>query len=67
MLVFEFGVVETPEFGEPGLISLLFILDFVVPFVSDLTLLWVLPPSEELLDAFCCASLSCLRNFARLF
>lgn len=67
ILVLELGVVETPEWGDPGLISLVLILDLVVPLDSDLTLLCVFVPSEELLEAFCCAKRSCLRNFALLF
>lgn len=37
MLVLEFGVVDIPELGDPGLTSLLGVDDLVVPLASDLT------------------------------
>lgn len=63
----EFGVVEIPECGEPGFMSLLPRLDLVLPLLSALMLGWVLAPSLELLEVFCWANRSCLRNFARRF
>lgn len=59
--VLELGVVETAESGDPGLTSFGVVLPF--DLLSDLTL----PESEELFETFCWASLSCFRNFARLF
>lgn len=55
----EFGVVDTVEFGEPGLISLGVV--FPTDFPSDL-----IDESDVVFVAFCCAKRSCLRNLARL-
>jgi hypothetical protein len=67
LLVFELGVVEMLECGDPGLISLLPFKLLVLPFVSALMLVGGFEFSLELLDAFCCASRSCFRNFALRF
>lgn len=64
ILVFELGVVDIPELGEPGLISLLPKFDFELPLFSALIFGCV---SLDVFDAFCCAKRSCLRNFALLF
>lgn len=56
----EFGVVDTVEFGEPGLISFGVVLP--TDFPSDL-----IGESDVVFVTFCCARRSCLRNFARLF
>lgn len=55
----EFGVVDTADIGEPGRMS------FGVVLPADL--LSVLISESELLDTFCWAIRSCLRNFARRF
>ena len=58
----EFGVVETLDKGELGLMS------FVDPdFVSHFTCVSESLVELELLLTFCCANLSCFRNFARRF
>lgn len=68
LLVFEFGVVDTLECGEPGFTSLLLVRgDFVLPLDSALIFVVGLGLSEVMLEAFCCANRSCLRNFALLF
>lgn len=66
-LVLELGVVDIPEWGEPGLTSLLVKFDFVVPLLSALMFGWEFDPSVELFEAFCWANLSCFLNFALLF
>lgn len=67
ILVFELGVVEIPEWGDPGLTSLLPKFDLELPLFSALMFGCELGPSLELLEAFCWANRSCLRNFALLF
>ena len=58
----EFGVVETLDKGELGLMS------FIDPdFVSHFTCVSESLVELELLLTFCCANLSCFRNFARRF
>lgn len=68
-LAFELGVVEMPEWGDPGLTASFppkFDLDEALP--SAFMLVCVPGLSKLLLlDAFCCARRSCLRNLARLF
>lgn len=67
LLVFEFGVVETLELGEPGFTSLppLDML-FVVPLLSALMLV-KLGLSLLEFDTFCWARRSCFLNLALLF
>lgn len=66
VLVFEFGVVDTPDWGEPGLTSLDELM-LVFEFDSDLMVACELCESVVLFDAFCWASLSCFLNFALRF
>lgn len=56
----EFGVVDTVELGEPGLISfgVVFPTDFPSDFIGE---------SDDVFVTFCCARRSCLRNLARRF
>lgn len=65
----ELGVVEMPEWGEPGFTSLPTRLDvFDVTLFSALMLDWEPGLSDELLlVAFCWAKRSCFRNFALRF
>lgn len=56
----EFGVVDTVEFGEPGLISFGVVLP--TDFPSDL-----IGESDVVFVTFCCANRSCFLNLARIF
>lgn len=56
----EFGVVDTVELGDPGLIS--FGVVFPTDLPSDL-----IGESDDVLVTFCCAKRSCFLNFARRF
>lgn len=69
LLVFELGVVDMLEWGDPGLtLSLLLLIEFFVELLfSALIFVVGFGLSELMLEDFCCARRSCFLNFALLF